>query len=171
MTKPLLPFVLLSLLSLPAQAHLLKVFAYAAGERVEGNVYFAGGDPAGDANIRLLDARGASLAEARSDATGQFSLALASGGTSIQADTGDGHVAHWALSPQGASTPAEGQRSAASDLERQIESAVARQLAPLRLELQQHAARARLSDVLGGLGTLLGIAGALLWWRSRRPQP
>ena len=56
-----------------------------------------------------------------------------------------------------------------------IERAVERQVRPLRSELAAAQARARLQDVLGGVGYILGFAGLALWWRSRdsrsRPGP
>ena len=48
-----------------------------------------------------------------------------------------------------------------------IERAVERQLRPLRSELAAAQARARLQDLLGGVGYILGLAGLALWWRSR----
>lgn len=54
----------------------------------------------------------------------------------------------------------------------QIEQAVARQLRPLREQLDVHDARVRLQDVLGGIGYIAGLAGLALWWsaaRRRRP--
>ena len=56
-------------------------------------------------------------------------------------------------------------------LARLVEQAVARQLGPLRLELQQYADRVRLADLLGGIGFIFGLAGVALWWRSRQPPP
>jgi len=56
-----------------------------------------------------------------------------------------------------------------------IERAVERQVRPLRSELAAAQARARLQDVLGGVGYILGFAGLALWWRGRdsrsRPGP
>ncbi|NEX20507.1 carboxypeptidase regulatory-like domain-containing protein [Thiorhodococcus mannitoliphagus] len=49
-----------------------------------------------------------------------------------------------------------------------IELAVARQIRPLREQLAASADSARLTDVLGGIGYILGITGLALWWRSRQ---
>ena len=51
-----------------------------------------------------------------------------------------------------------------------IERAVARQVRPLREELAEARARARLQDVLGGIGYIVGVAGLALWWRARGQQ-
>lgn len=49
-----------------------------------------------------------------------------------------------------------------------IELAVARQIAPLREQLAASEGRARLTDVLGGIGYIIGVTGLALWWKSRR---
>ena len=56
-------------------------------------------------------------------------------------------------------------------LEAAIERAVARQMRPLREEIQAAQDQARLRDVLGGIGYIAGITGLALWWRSRRQGP
>jgi nickel transport protein len=55
-------------------------------------------------------------------------------------------------------------------VEAAIGRAVARQVGPLRQELAADRRRARLQDVLGGIGYIVGLAGFALWWRSRHPQ-
>ncbi|NEV60866.1 hypothetical protein G3446_02965 [Thiorhodococcus minor] len=49
-----------------------------------------------------------------------------------------------------------------------IELAVARQIRPLREQLAAAQDRARLTDILGGIGYIIGIMGLALWWKSRR---
>ena len=53
-------------------------------------------------------------------------------------------------------------------LESMIERAVARQVRPLREELMAAQDQARLHDILGGIGYILGLTGIALWWRARR---
>lgn len=48
-----------------------------------------------------------------------------------------------------------------------IERAVARQVGPLREELRATQDQARLHDILGGIGYILGLVGIALWWRAR----
>jgi nickel transport protein len=52
-----------------------------------------------------------------------------------------------------------------------VERAVARQIRPLREALEAERSRARLHDILGGLGYIAGLAGLALWWRSRKGGP
>jgi nickel transport protein len=190
--------VLLGLgLSPPAQAHKLRVFAAAEGPLITGSAYFAGGGAAGGARIRVLDAQGRTLAEPTPDAAGRFSYrAQAAADLLILAETGDGHRAEWRIpaSDLAGSFPTEGtgtpEQPAAPPaaaptapaaapptpaptgldplLTAAIEGAVARQIRPLREELQSFQEQARLRDVLGGIGYILGLMGLALWWRSRR---
>jgi nickel transport protein len=116
----------------------------------------------------------------------------------IVAETGDGHRAEWRVSAAelvgsfpAAAEPAVGSATAkaaappsgpspmvstagiaARDpaLMSAIESAVSRQLRPLREQLIAMRDRTRLQDILGGIGYIFGLTGLALWWRSRRPD-
>lgn len=121
MTKPnllylsylLLPVCLL--LPSPAlQAHLLKVFASAEGDRIQGSAYFAGGAKASGAQIHVQTADGRVLARLTPDAQGAFSYqARVRADHVLVADSGDGHVARWTVRaeelPDGLPGPAPGQ--------------------------------------------------------------
>jgi nickel transport protein len=64
-------------------------------------------------------------------------------------------------------TQSAGAPSAPADLA-MIERAVARQVLPLREELRAAQDQARLHDIMGGIGYILGLVGIVLWWRARR---
>lgn len=165
-------------MSCAAQAHLLKVFAYGEGGRVHGSVYFAGGGPATGASVQVLALDGSLLATLTPDEQGEFIYHPAEPrDLELLVDTGDGHQIRWPVSAselQGAlPSPQPGKVSAPEVVDQQrllsmIEQAVARQVGPLRQELQQAQDRARLSDIVGGLGMIFGIAGVAMWWRGRR---
>ena len=210
--------MLVLLVSGSASAHLLKVFAWMEGAEIVGNAYFAGGIAAGGANILVFNSAKQQLIKASPDADGSFRIKVPySAGYDIEANTGDGHVAHWQIpasevvkpsastvtaktnivhsaasatatsantNAQPAETPATkaqfnilANNSPANDadlnvdankLAELIQTAVAKEVGPLRMELQQADARAKLSDIIGGLGFIFGIAGIALWWRSRK---
>ncbi len=178
------------LLSLPVSAHKLKVFATAEGDRIRGQAYFVGGAPAGGATVRITDGEGRELARLQPDAGGEFSYRVERRGEyRVVADSQDGHVASWTLqadefasglpgvAPEassstraagvvaGAATPVPPSQAVALD---QVERAVARQIRPLREALQASEERARLHDILGGIGYIVGLAGLGLWWGGRR---
>lgn len=84
------------LMSPPSHAHLLKVFAFAEGNRIEGSVYFVGGAPAPGATVEVRTSGHRLLAELTPDAEGVFEYsAKDTVDHLIKADTGDGHVARW----------------------------------------------------------------------------
>jgi nickel transport protein len=173
----------------PAQAHKLKVFAFADGARIGGSVYFAGGGPAAGVVVRIRDRSGGLLAELTSAADGSFRYtARAPVEHRVVAESADGHRAEWRVGAAElaggfpGSAPAGGRTADAAapaavepspdgldPLTRAaIERALSRQLAPLRAELLAQRDALRLRDILGGLGYIFGIAGLALWWHSRR---
>ncbi len=181
---------------MPLQAHRLKVFATAEGARIDGTAYFVGGAKAAGASINVLDPQGRELAKVTPDEDGAFSyIATQRMDHEFVADSRDGHKASWTVRadelpadlppPDGAGplpgkSAAEGQAPASAAapaaavddgrLVALVERAVARQVRPLREELETYTDRVRLHDILGGLGYIAGIAGLGLWWRSRRRE-
>ncbi|QUN07226.1 hypothetical protein KDN34_07320 [Shewanella yunxiaonensis] len=180
--------------SLPASAHLLKVFAWAEGHEIVGNAYFAGGIAAGGAHIKVFDQQHQLVAEVSPDHKGDFRVKVPGAADySIVADTEDGHVAHWEIKAAEVAAPAVASATVAepkvadnavtnspavsataaidkAQLEQLVQTAVAQEIGPLRMELQQYADRLRLSDLLGGIGFIFGLTGSSLWWRSRKLQ-
>lgn len=181
----------------PAQAHKLRVFAFADGPRIDGSAYFTGGSGAVGARIRVEDGEGNVLAELEPAGDGSFSY-TAEGVFDhvVVADTGDGHRARWRieaaeLAPGFPHTAETGRvvdvasagftesSSVVSDkasaepdfaLQTAVERAVSRQIHPLREELIRTRDALRLADILGGIGYLFGIAGLALWWHARRTR-
>jgi nickel transport protein len=182
------------LLCLPLQAHKLKVFATAEGEKIIGQAYFVGGAGAGGAAIRITDTDGLVLAQPEPDAEGNFSYRVNRRmDYRVVADSRDGHLASWNLradefsselpgeplteapvtgglaAPESApsASPVPSTASGALTLQ-QVEAAVARQIRPLREAMQAQEERVRLRDIVGGIGYIIGVAGLGLWWSSRR---
>lgn len=155
----------------PALAHKLKVFATAIDGTAAGRVYFVGGGPALDVEVRLTDAAGTVLARSRTTAPdGRFAIALPGAGPfTLTADGRDGHVAAFALTLQtgpgeaiaGPSPPAGDPRPAASAELDAIEIAVARQVAPLAEQVDAMRETLRFRDLIGGVGYVFGLFG--LW--------
>lgn len=182
----------------PAFAHKLKVFALVDGDHIAGSAYFVGGARAAGAAITVSDAQGTELARLVPDAEGAFRFPPTQRiDHVILADTGDGHAARWTIPadtlPAGLGTdaptadpepsargtaphqPAAAQPTTVTTvsdaaLAAAIEQAVARQLRPLREQLEAHDSRVRLQDVLGGIGYIVGLAGLGLWWYGARRQ-
>ncbi|MFC3153440.1 hypothetical protein ACFOEK_20535 [Litoribrevibacter euphylliae] len=169
-------------------AHALKVFAYLEGDLIKGSVYFVGGAPAKGAEVRLDTPDGQRLQTLVADQEGEFTSAPVTAPLiHVVADSHDGHVGQWIVKNTRAEIPAESsiknpnaQQGNASlvnvttsgitsdELEAVVERAVAAQVAPLREELHRYQNSARLSDILGGVGVIFGLAGAALWYSSRK---
>jgi len=171
----------LCLLSFSSQAHLLKIFATAQGEQIEGSVYFSGSNSAPSAKISILSTEGKLLAELTSDKSGHFTYQTVSQiDHLLRADSGDGHTAKWTIRATelaGDSTAATDDAPAQQHVETgdtadisssvHFERAIARQIAPLRRQLISLEERLKLQDMLGGIGYIIGLAGLAAWYHSR----
>jgi nickel transport protein len=161
-----------------AQAHRLKLFATVEGVAILGQAYFAGGGPAAAIPGRLLGPDGATVSEFRTDGEGRFTVtAAARQDYTLAVDAGDGHAATFRVGadelphqlPAGAASPAP--PPITQPLGQMVEDAVARQVRPLREQLDAYEAKVRLHDILGGIGTILGVFGIGAYLASRRRSP
>jgi nickel transport protein len=178
-----------------AQAHNIQVFATAAGRTVSGEVYVDASTPVAHAPVRVY-VQDKLVNELRADERGRFQFrAPCRADLRIVATTEDGHRAEWTV-PAGelpeslprcegaAETPPSPSEAPPQDtsvhtsvdaqaLQPLLEQAVARQVAPLRRELKAHQDRARLRDIIGGIGYIVGIFGltALVVARKRSRPP
>jgi nickel transport protein len=180
----MLTILLVALVSPIAQAHLLKVFAFAEGNHITGTTYFVGGAPAAGASVRVMNTDGQLLDSLTPDAEGKFSYrATTEEDHVIVADTGDGHLAKWlvtaaeltgdeALSSHQDSafpaTPVNAREPDHSELSAMVEAAVARQVRPLREQIIAYEESVRLQDIVGGIGYIFGIFGLVAWWHQKR---
>lgn len=150
----------------PAYAHKLKLFVTQEGTEISGKTYFAGGGAAPELDGQVMDAHGQVVATLRTDAEGRFRFTPPQGdGLRIRFESGDGHMAEAVLGQTAPS--AQTANAAAPD----VDAAIARQLTPLREQLDRMESRARLSDIVGGVGMIIGVFGAYAWIASRRKEP
>jgi nickel transport protein len=178
--------IVLSLVSPSSQAHLLKVFAFTEGNRIDGTTYFVGGSPASGASVEVMGANGLLLATLVPNSAGEFSYEAKSPEDHVVvANTGDGHVARWTVpafeltgkdtqqadtdtfnapSSFAESTSAEPSNDALAIL---VEQSVARQIRPLREQLIAYEDRVRLRDIVGGIGYIIGLCGLAIWLQQR----
>ncbi len=170
-----------------ASAHKMYVFAAVQGDRIEGEVYYQGGDPVPDAKIIVTGPDGTTLAQAATDQEGRFRFEPRwKMDYHIVADGGFGHRAEYTVSaddlpsdllafgadPSGIEPVPEGPEAAEvhsadpspptgpppSDLASEI-AALSQQISSLRRDLDRWQARLRMQDVLGGIGYILGLMG------------
>lgn len=147
----------------PAYAHKLKLFVTQEGAEISGKAYFAGGGAAAELDGQVVDAHGQVVATLRTDAEGRFRFTPPHGDSlRIRFESGDGHMAEAVLGQTAAT--AQPVNAAAPD----VDAAIARQLTPLREQLDRMESRARLSDIVGGVGMIVGVFGVYAWIASRR---
>ncbi|MFO1070287.1 MAG: hypothetical protein U1E14_17365 [Geminicoccaceae bacterium] len=155
--------------ALPSYAHELKLFASRIGDRIEGRVYFVGGDPA-LVTVRIEPSNGAEPVAVSTGDDGRFVATVAAADWyRLVANVGDGHATETTVGgapPLSAAEPSSGAPVTVGAAE--LEAIVARQLEPLREQLAAAEERVRLRDILGGIGYVVGIAGLAAWFTSRR---
>lgn len=185
----LLP-LLLVLAPAPAQAHKVNVFAYVEGDKVIAEGYFADGGKCRDAVVEIYNNEGKKLLEGRTDSEGRFAFKpTAHTDLLVRLIASMGHQAEYTLPatdllPNGVSSELRGdqeQESASGQaalsqtapadiaaLERAIDRAVARQVAPLRRALEEERNRRSLLDIVGGIGYIAGLMGVILYYRAKK---
>jgi nickel transport protein len=186
----------LTLATTPALAHKLRVFAVAEGRVISGYGFFVGGGRANGVLVTLTLSEANAppqIVSAGSDGAFRFEVS-ASGIYVVHIDAGDGHVAETrvtvtleanapAPAPAIMSSPLPAASAAAASptlpaaavclseasLRPLLAEAIARELRPLHERLMEAESRMRFTDIAGGLGMIMGLAGAALWLRARRP--
>lgn len=175
--------------SAPALAHKVRLFAAADGAEVSGYGYFSGGDRAQDVSV-TAEAGGRVVFSGLTAADGTFRFTAAVRADHlIKLDAGDGHAASFTLraaelpeslpetAPSAAletapAPPVAKAETAPSDqatLAETVERAVARQIRPLREQLDAYEQTTRWRDAVGGIGFIVGLAGLAYGMASRKP--
>lgn len=174
-------------------AHNVLGGVYAIGAEVEGEVGFSNGDmaPAGS-NVLVRNAEGELLLSTQTDDEGFFTfVAPARTDLHIRVDLSAGHIYETVLpadelpeslgSPSSATaktdaaTPTSASQPAidahdAGELSALIEKAVAKQVKPLRQELNVYKEQASFRDTLGGIGYIFGLCGLAMYLTQQKRQ-
>ena len=176
----------------PARAHRLKVFAAAEGTAISGYVYFPGGGRARGVKVLVFGPQDRLLGTLTTDDAGEFTFkATRRCDHKFVADSGDGHRAEFpvgahelagdlaaleaapatpALPSPAPSSPARGGALPSSGLSDAVSEAVARQIRPLREQIEQLEETRQFRDILGGIGYVFGIMGLILFFKSWAKQ-
>lgn len=192
-----LVLTLLSLL-LPttARAHKVTVFAWVEGDTVFTESKFSGGRTAKDARIEVFNFAGEKLLEGRTDDRGRFAFTPPRPeALRIVLMAGTGHRNEWRLaaeeftggprapepprtvtvaetaSPQAASAADAGEviiTLSPDDLQALIEASLDKKLAPIVQRLRPVEQGPSLTDIIGGLGYILGLVGLASYLHARR---
>lgn len=180
---------LLALLALsPAEAHRLRVFATVQQGEISGYAYFVGGARAKGASVVFRTGANRELHRMKADANGAFKWRPDAPQTiRIVVNAGEGHVGRLVIDrarfsgrrsdagPDGEettqATAAMGESLSAPDretIEAAVDAAVERHTRPLMEAFETMETRMRFNDIVGGIGMIVGVAGAAMWGLSRR---
>ncbi|PID42390.1 MAG: cobalt ABC transporter permease [Gammaproteobacteria bacterium] len=194
--KSILISLILTLWSVGAAAHNVLGGVYVIGDQVEGEIGFSNGDmaPAGSP-VTVTDAEGRQIAATTTNEDGFFTFKVTQRiDHFIAADLGSGHIFKYVLKSEelpdslgstsvsensaepvvseSHQTPENSENRAdavdSAELQAMIEKAVARQIKPLRKDLNAFKEHASVSDVLGGIGYIFGLCGLGIWFNQRK---
>ena len=168
----------------PAHAHRLRVFATVEQGQINGYAYFVGGARAKGASVVFRDGAKRELHRTTADANGAFSWRPDRPQTiRIVVDAGEGHVGTLVINQSrftGGRAEAEPETEAQQitvgaftadqreSIETLVDAAVARHTRPLMEAFEAMETRTRFNDIMGGMGMIIGVAGAAMWAMSRR---
>ncbi len=184
--------VLLVLVLAPVvRAHGINLFATVEGTSIQGTLHYADGTPAANAPVVAFAPDGATIAEATTDETGRFTFQVrVRCRHRLVGDAGQGHRGLFTIAEEDLpeSLPGLGEVTSVAptsvvetspksnvaeqalpdDFDARVEAAIARQLRPLREQINGYETAIRLRDVMGGIGYLFGLAGLIALLKTRK---
>ncbi len=168
----------------PAEAHRLRVFATVEKGEISGYAYFVGGARAKGASVVFRDRADRELHRMSAGGEGAFRWRPDPPQTiKIVVDAGEGHVGTLVIDRARfmgarAETETDEENPALADaslsplsremIETTVDEAVARHTRPLMEKFEAMETRTRFNDIMGGIGMIIGMAGAAMWALSRR---
>jgi len=189
----ILAMLLLSLTAWSAQAHKVNMFATVEGDNVFLEGYFLDGKKPKNCEVTVYDSNNKQLLTGMTNDEGQFTFKNpATGPLRVKLDAGEGHLKEITLtadelglenagaieitSPmatpdkenEAASDGANQEAVSNSQLEMLVKRAVGQSIRPIIRELDMLKERRGLSDIIGGIGIIMGVGGLLLYLQARK---
>ena len=164
-------FMFLLLVSTSSFAHKLNVFAFVEGDMVNVEGYFSDGIPARNAKVTVTDKEGNLLYEGRANEKGQHQFkSPGKQDLTIKINAGMGHVATYQLGANETGKPMKSTASTASTSSSasDVQAAVAEAIKPLAREIDELKQKTHTSDLVGGIGYILGIFGLYAFLKFRK---
>jgi len=175
----------------PAYAHKLKLFASAEGRTISGYAYFSGGARPRNQTVSVFSPTGDKLAETETNDRGEFAfVATCRCDHLLRIALPDGHAAGFVVkahelpddlptlapstavpaqtSPDAPDSERTGQPASSSETEKVVASTVAKQIRPMREQLDRLEERIRFRDVIGGVGYIFGVTGVAFYFLAMR---
>lgn len=168
-----------------AHAHKANVFAYPEGDRVYVQGYFLDGKKVKNSKVTVYDGRDKPLVEGLTNEEGEFTFSIPDKqDMRIVVDAGEGHQAEYRLSvaevsgmqtatdqrPNAGSTTGTADAASPAPTQAELRRAVAEGVMPLAREIAELKERRSLSDILGGIGFIVGVLGVFAYFQARRQR-
>lgn len=183
-----LALIIMSVAATTAYGHKVNVFAYVEGDQVYMQGYFSDGTAAKNSAVTVYGGDGRELVKGLTNEEGAFTFAVPDKQAArIVLNAGQGHQAAYeisaeelagAVAPAGSSSsshearPAQQTQTADNDdariSEALVRRAVAQGLMPLAREIAELKERRGFSDIVGGIGFIVGILGVFAYVKARQ---
>lgn len=173
------------------QAHKVNMFAFAEGNEVFVEGYFSDGKKPKKCEVIVYNQNSKPVFKGMTNEDGQISFTNpVKGALRITLNAGEGHMAEYKLSAsetmvdEGSSNIADVSESAImeaadipvstemqienTDMQKMIQKSVGQSLRPVMRALDELKSRRNMSDIIGGVGIILGIGGLLLFLKARK---
>ena len=176
----------------PALAHKVTIFAWVEGNRVFTESKFSGGKRVHQGDVIVYDSDGNQLLKGKTDDKGEFSFGVPKKTSlKIVLMAGMGHRGEWTIpvsdledvagsqtkitssrktAPKKTEKQAEGSHLSSNEMRLTVEEALDKRLRPVMKllveSLEQH--DPTFSDILGGIGYILGLLGVAAYFNYRR---
>lgn len=177
----------LVLISAYAFAHRVTIFAWAEGNTVYTESTFSGGRKATGAQVTVFDQEGTQLLQGKTDEKGEFSFRIPKlTDLRIVLDAGPGHRAEWTITEseiRQAGYQEEAQKVVAprqvarelclgkEEIRKLIDESLDRRLEPIvKLLAELKTQGPSMTEVIGGIGYIVGLMGIALYFVSRRKK-
>ena len=186
-------FLIIIMMDVPVFAHKVNIFAYLEGDKVYTESYFNDGKKCIDSKIEVLDNQGNKLLEGLTDEEGMFSFEIPSedivdGDLKVVLTASMGHRAEYTISADelgdtvvSIEEKLEEPISVASpetilvdlkDIQLIIEDTLDEKLKPIMREMREikksQEDRISPTEIIGGIGYIIGIFGIIAYFLSRK---
>ena len=170
-----------------AFAHDLHLFAAVEGKNITGYTYYHGDVRVPDVEIKVYAPQEKLLGQITTDDNGEFKFALSyKCEHTVVAVSLDGHRATSVIKAEDlpddlpayhastveaypeAKTPKANLTLSETQLKIIVDEAVAKQVRPLREQLERYENKVRLRDIVGGIGFIVGLAGVSFYFAGKR---
>jgi nickel transport protein len=148
----------------------MDVFATVEGKIIHGKANYHDGTPVKNGDVKALDRAGEEIGRSKTDEEGKFTLeARFRCDYRILVDAGDGHGGEYAISaallpadlpPRNPGDASESAHSHVPNSDSALLSEIHADVDALQEQLNEYEHRLRFRDILGGIGFIVGIAGA-----------